>query len=298
MNELSANTHVAEYLPTWYAGVADYQQLAEVFSAAAETLLGNVENVHKNFYFRTMDAASVAIWERALRITPSATDTLEFRRARIINRVSMRPPYTMDFLRGRLDELIGPGQYYAYMDAGKLVIETVAGDAQYAIEVAYTVNHIKPAHIIYILRPVCFSNLRVASAVSKVSQQWNYRLGAWGLGRKKFLSESDEEVVMMASVRNVQAELLNDTAYDILQNVAAARINGTTVIYGLTKVRTDNEISISYEVTSSIGAAVTRLELLDSDENALIIAPVSIPIAGATTIKHRITVTEGDGADE
>ena len=69
-----------------------------------------MDRVRANLFVQTMDEQTTADWEKIFRIVPNPlTETLQFRRDRILNRLSMHPPFTLTFLYQRLDALFGPG---------------------------------------------------------------------------------------------------------------------------------------------------------------------------------------------
>lgn len=115
-----------------------------------------------------MDAGAVSQWEQIFKIVPDTqSESLSFRRARLLNRVSTRPPFTLRFLYQKLDELIGPGKWTVSVDYPNytLYVESSAEDQQYATEVLYTIGKMKPAHIVYRNRPYLQTDLQVAESI-------------------------------------------------------------------------------------------------------------------------------------
>ena len=120
-----------------------------------EALAGEITAVADNFFFQTMDEGAVSQWEKIVNIVPNpAAEDLDFRRARVLNRISIRPPFTLGFLYQKLDELIGPGPWEGTVNYPKytLYIEWSAQNQNYATEVASTINRTKPAQIVYLNR--------------------------------------------------------------------------------------------------------------------------------------------------
>lgn len=296
MNSVRVDTDLMAYLPVWYKEIEEYQQIIAAEKAQAVTLLSNMTAVKGNFFFATMNEGAVAEWERVLGIIPNpATETLEFRRMRLINRLSTKPPFSIRFLRQKLDELIGEGNYVLTVDgsAYTIYIEASASNQGYAIEVARTINAIKPAHIVYVLTPFLQDSILMNEAVYGSAVIYNYRLGSWGLGLSPFTSQGEEREYKMAATPSVQEDLLNETAEGIIANIAKARINGSSVISDLTKSRSGSVVTISYPVTTAVTSLVTKIEFLDADDNVLTLSNVYVPIAQTTTMKHLISVQEG-----
>jgi len=296
MNSVRVDTDLMAYLPVWYKEIEEYQQIIAAEKAQAVTLLSNMTAVKGNFFFATMNEGAVAEWERVLGIIPNpATETLEFRRMRLINRLSTKPPFSIRFLRQKLDELIGAGNYVLTVDgsAYTIYIEASASNQGYAIEVARTINAIKPAHIVYVLTPFLQDSILMNEAVYGSAVIYNYRLGSWGLGLSPFTSQGEEREYKMAATPSVQEDLLNETAEGIIANIAKARINGSSIISDLTKSRSGSVVTVSYPVTTAVTSLVTKIEFLDADDNVLTLSNVYVPIAQTTTMKHLISVQEG-----
>ena len=110
MKQIELDSDLLELLPPWYREILDYQQICQTEQGQFEALADEVVGVADNFFFQTMDENAVSQWEQIFGIVPDpSTEPLEFRRVRVLNRVSTRPPFTLAFLYQKLDELIGPG---------------------------------------------------------------------------------------------------------------------------------------------------------------------------------------------
>lgn len=284
------------YLPDWFKQIADYRELTLTESQCFEELANEINAVADNFFFQTMSESAVVLWEKVFGIVPDpALNTLEFRRRRLLNRISSRPPYTLTFLYQKLDELIGKNQWRVRVDYPNytLYIESSAKNQAFATEVAYTIGKIKPAHIVYANSPFFESPLNMSEIISRSDIIYNYKLGAWGLGLSPFVSQGTQEVIKMANIPSIQQQLLSDTANFVAGDITQARINGTQIISELTKETTGSTAVISYTVPFGLVTNITLVELLDKDSNVLTSASVYIPVASKTVLTHSIPVTEG-----
>lgn len=295
MNNIRFDARVCQYLPDWYKDIAEYKQICGAESAQMELAEGSVMDVYGNFYFSSMNAAGLSEWESLFGIVPASDDTLEFRRARLINRLSMKPPFTITFLRRQLDQLIGAGSYNLIMDAENytLYIESSASSQSYAIEAAYLIEHIKPAHIVYLNTPLITDSVLMNETIDKSGVSYNYRLGGWGLGLEPFASQSDPEVFKMASSRSITQDMLGSMASEAEGLIASAKINGSITISNLTKSVSDNMLTVQYSVLPEQTQAVTSVSLCDSEGVALTTASAYIPVPSETVIKHTIVIQEG-----
>ena len=288
------NSNLVEYLPDWFRQIIDYQAIMTAETDKFAALADEINTVADNYFFQTMDETAVAMWEHVFNIIPNPdTETLAFRRQRVLNRISTRPPFTLRFLYQKLDQIIGPGLWTVTVDYPNytLYIESSVENQQWATEVSYTINGIKPAHIVYINRPLVSDALGLGHSLSLAEIVWNYKLGSWGLGETPFSSAQEKGVVTIPK-NSIQTQLLTDTATFVIGDVAAAKINGSVNITTLTKYTEGNTACIEYTVKPSDTSAVTSLALLDSTGNVLVSSPVYVAIADNTIFLHKIKVKE------
>ena len=297
---LQLDTNLIGLLPQWFQSIPQFQVICETEQEEFESLAGLINTVADNFFFQTMDASSVSLWEQILNIVPNpATETLQFRRARVLNRISTRPPFTLGFLYQKLNELIGVGAWEVTIDYPNytLYIDAAAENQEWATEVAVTLNTIKPCHIVYVNRPYTNDSLYLNEGIDLSKLIWNYRLGAWLLGQSPFSQEEPMGEIKMPSQLSVQSGLLTDTATYIESDIASARVNGTVSITSLTKSSSGASVSVSYTVTEDQASTVTLVELLDSSGNVLTSSAVYVPISNSALFNHTITVQEGVNAN-
>lgn len=289
------NSNIIEYLPDWFREILEYQEICKTETEQFKALAIEMHAVADNFFVQTMDESAVAMWEKIFGIVPNTiTETLQFRRFRVLNRLTTKPPFTLGFLYQKLDEIIGKGLWTVTVDYPNytLYIESSSESQQYFTEVLYTINKIKPAHIVFINKPLTITELTVDETVELTDLQWNYILGSWKLGEKPFITRNMLEVLVMADQNTVQSALLNRTAENIANTVASARINGTVSIGSLIKEAQGNTAIIQYTVKEAQAAEVTKLELLDAKGNVLTVSPVYVPIEGQAVFTHKIPIEE------
>lgn len=289
-----------EYLPPWYREVLDYQQMCRTEGEQFALLAEEINRVSDNLYLQTMDRDTVELWEKTFRIIANpSTESLQFRRDRIINRISMRPPYTLGFLYRKLDELIGPGLWTVDVDYPNytLYIESNTDGQGYSQELIYTINHIKPAHIVFVHTPVLKGGLLMSEKVTQIAYNWNYILGQWPLGAEPFADEEEVQVVKLPQIKSMTDAFLTGVANFAADDVAMAQVNGTHYVHDLTKsVATSNGVAtltITYQVTPAITSEITQVELLDSNSTVLTSMSAYIPVTDTAVLKHVIPIQEG-----
>lgn len=296
MNPIELDTGLLALLPPWYREVLDYQELCRTETAQFETLADEIIGVADNFFFQTMDEGAVSMWEQVFQIVPNpSTESLDFRRARVLNRITTRPPYTLGFLYQKLDELIGPGEWTVTVDYPNytLYIESAAQNQNYATELAFTINRIKPAHIVWINSPFVRTGLLLSETISSAQRTYNYKLGSWELGLLPFATDGPEGVIKMPETPSIRQALLTGVANFVSGDVASARVNGTIPIADLAKSVEGAELTVTYTVLPSQTTEITALELLDGEGNVLTSSTVYIPVTTNVVMKHIIPVAEG-----
>lgn len=296
MNPIELDADLLALLPPWYREVLDYQELCRTETAQFETLADEIIGVADNFFFQTMDEGAVSMWEQVFQIVPNpSTESLDFRRARVLNRITTRPPYTLGFLYQKLDELIGPGEWTVTVDYPNytLYIESAAQNQNYATELAFTINRIKPAHIVWINSPFVRTGLLLSETISSAQRTYNYKLGSWELGLLPFATDGPEGVIKMPETPSIQQALLTGVANFVSGDVASARVNGTIPIADLAKSVEGAELTVTYTVLPSQTTEITSLELLDGEGNVLTSSTVYIPVTTNVVMKHIIPVAEG-----
>lgn len=295
MNSVQLDEPLLSLLMPWYREVADYQEICQTEQEQFELLAENINAVAQNFFFQTMDESSISAWEQALGIKPNPqTENLQFRRDRLINRISTKPPFTLGFLYQKLDMLLGAGNYEIIVDYPNytLYVKSSAQNQLYTQEISFTVNTIKPCHIVYINMPFLADKLQLNESVNLTEIQWNYRLGYWGLGGLPFSQNVDKGEIVTPSQKTVQTALLSNVAEFLTTDVKSARINGSIVISNVSASASGNTASFLYTVTPQQTSTVTLIELLDENSNVLTSASVYVPVSDTTTFSHDIVVEE------
>ena len=222
-------------------------------------------------------------------------DIFTTRRERLLNRQSLNPPFTVKFIQNRLDEILGEGNYTLEIDYenSAIIVENTSTSQAWAEELYITINNVKPASMLYINRPVDISNLYVNESIHMSQYLYNYRLGTrWVLGRKPFLSFEDKGEVKSLAVKSITPAMHHKVAQFIIGATTKVRINGSHIITTFTSKTVDeNEANIIYDVAFGSVDNVTKIELMDDENNVLSTTNLFIPVPDDTQIRHRIPVT-------
>lgn len=105
-------TDLAKYYPIVYKDVLEIDELVKTENRLFEELEKITLEVEQNQFIMTANARGLAVYENMLNIIANPqSDSIQFRRERLINRLSSFPPFTLRELKGRLNNLLGQNNY-------------------------------------------------------------------------------------------------------------------------------------------------------------------------------------------
>jgi len=292
-------SNLKNYLPNIYKDVLETDELTSTEDLLFKDLSNETEKVRNNQFVLTSDIDGIEQYEKMLGIIANpAIEDIEFRRNRIINRISMTFPFTFPFLKKRLDEIIGVGKWEAYMDYANytLYVESSAVNQIWFHEILVTINRLKPVNIVFINKPFVAAKIHASENINLTQVSFNYRVGTtWVLGQKPFTSLENMGVIKMADVPSIKQDLLNHMATFTASDIANVRINGTFMVPAfVTKAAVNNLVTVEYEISETDGIQeITQIELLDSVGTVLTDSAVYVPILTRVILKHNILIKEG-----
>lgn len=189
---------IAAYWPSYYEGIQDFQVIAGVEDAELEQALQAVEGQLQDRVVMTAREDAVKRRERMLGIQADPSkESLDFRRRRIVNRYSTKPPFTVRYLQQQLDRLVGKGMTVVSADAQQFVLYVTANIENAAIfqEVQHTVETVKPANLIYRQNTSLKDDIVLEERIARQEIYANYTLGFWPLGLEPFVSFGPEVAI-------------------------------------------------------------------------------------------------------
>ncbi|WP_127575248.1 putative phage tail protein [Paenibacillus barengoltzii] len=179
-----------EYLPSIYHDVIDFVELTETGAEEVISAEQAIKTLFDDQFVTEASEQAIRRREKLLGIQADpTTETLEFRRKRLINRYSTKPPFTVRYLQQRLDFLVGAGLTIVSVDPQNftLTVTTNIDNAAIFKEVERTVKVTKPANMIYQQKTSLQDTLELKERIKARSVSWNYKLdGSWKLGEKPF----------------------------------------------------------------------------------------------------------------
>lgn len=291
-------TSTRELFPSVYNGVLEISVLSETDDVLLDHALAKLERAQLNQFILTADEETISVYEKMFSILANpTTETLQFRRERILNRMSLQPPFTMRWLQNKLDEIIGVGKWNAYVDYANrtLYIESFVVNQQWFNELRITINRIKPCNLVFVNKPLIMSDVVANETIVSATQHYNYILGQWQLGQEPFATTDPEEVIKLPSVKSINPNLLADVASFSATDVVAVRLNGSVKLSNFTtKAGQGTTTIVEYEVKPAQASEITQIELLGTGDRVLTASSVYIPVTEAVICKHAINFKEGE----
>lgn len=287
------------YFPRFYDGYVEIDAIIDTEDKAFEEIGVNFRRAINNQFIKLADETGISAYEVLFDvIADPSTETLEERRDRLLNRVSVIPYYTTIFLRNRLDSLIGAGLYNLIIDYDNytLYLESAAKNQLYYNEIAVLMSNIKPCNIVFINRPLVSQQILVSEQVNVSKLTYNYVLGGqWKLGEKPFISYEDKGIIKGRSTNSMSSLMEAKYRQFTLSEITSALINNTIRITTfLTKEEVNGKAIIEYIVPQQKqNIEVTNIKLLDKDGLICFESPVYVPVYEDTIMKHNIIIKEG-----
>lgn len=289
---------LSSFVPHIYKDVTEMDAIIEAEQTQLSYAQVEASQAFANTFVLTANYEGIEMFEMMLGIIADpTTESMEFRKQRVLNRITLAPPFTFRFLKKKLDDIIGKGLWNAYVDFNNytLYVESFVVDQQWFNEVRITINRVKPCNLVFINKPVIIENVVANETISSAVTHYNYILGSWQLGQKPFVSIDAEEVIKLPSVKSINPNLLTDVATFSATDIVAVRLNGNIKLSDfVTKVGQGTSTVVEYEVTPAQAREITQIELLGTGDRVLTASTVYIPVTEAVMCKHTINFKEGE----
>jgi hypothetical protein len=153
------------YLPEVLRNFREFQKTFEAEEPEFENLQDELSKVLDDLFVEDATERGVKRWEKILKITPKATDSLEDRKFRIIIYITRKLPFTLRTLGQMLETLCGKNNYEIELRHNDYEIEVKINlaDNNNIMDVLSFLKIVVPANLIQILK----SYLTVRSTVPK-----------------------------------------------------------------------------------------------------------------------------------
>lgn len=183
------------YLPPVLQNIREFQELAKAVNPEIIALKKAINKVLNEQFIQS--AENTLQWrEKEFNITASSDEMIEFRRERLIERKSRKPPITLRSLRDRLN---------AYIGTTTVKIELVPGEYAFAISIPAVdgykfrdiqglIEKLKPANMEYLQNPFSVERIRIRETSLEIKVSYA-RAGLAIAGRTRVGTKLAERVV-------------------------------------------------------------------------------------------------------
>lgn len=185
-----------QYEPEYYHQVREFIALLDAEEPELDLLEEKRIRLLEDQFVMTSSELSIRRRELQLHIQADPVqESLDFRRRRIINRYTTKPPFTIRYLQQKLDQFLGTNKAVATVDIQNFILKITANltDASVFNEVNYTVQSIKPANLLYVQGTSLQESLVLAEKAYFSGTTRNTKLSTrWKLGSTPFTEQGEE----------------------------------------------------------------------------------------------------------
>lgn len=199
LDEQQTRSVIQSYWPAFYLNIADFVGIADIEDSELEQLRQALSQLFDDQFVISAGQHAIRRREQMLGIQASSSESLDFRRRRILNRYQTKPPFTVRFLQQQLDLIVGAGMTLVAVDPQSflLTVTTNIDNASVFNEVLHTINTVKPVNLIYQQNTALEGSIELDERISTRLIEWNYNLGgSWKVGAKPFASFGPEVPVI------------------------------------------------------------------------------------------------------
>ena len=127
----SAVKTLNDQLPRYFRPIIEFQEIMKAHGHGLGKVDGVMARLQANFYIPTCDEATIAYYERLLGIVCHVGDDLDFRRARVLQKLNIIIPFSIDFLRDRLIDLYGKDGFVLEEDSPSCALTILVTSDRY-----------------------------------------------------------------------------------------------------------------------------------------------------------------------
>lgn len=115
---------IKKYWPEFLQDNDKFNELDKAESPELEEVWQSFNDVDGNQFLETANEEGIARYEKMVGIISKASESLEMRRARLLNKFSTYTPYNRAWLKNRLDSVLGKGTHEHHIEDDMLTLKT------------------------------------------------------------------------------------------------------------------------------------------------------------------------------
>ena len=290
-------TRIGRYFPRYYEDILETDELIKTENQMFDWLFTVIQQAKLNQFIAYADETGIYAYEQLFQIpSDPTTETLEQRRFRLLNRIQTLSYFTMNYLREKMDNIFGAGNYEILMDYNSytLYISSSANNSFLYTEVATTIHKIKPANIVFVNIPLITRTIGVNSEIYSQKWRWNYIPSKWQVGQKPIMGVQDLQKLKGKAVSSLTEVLMNALKEHIGDISVKVLINNKIEVTDFVqKLVTGGYLRMQFKVPNweQVGT-ITNLKILDAEGLILSNDTVYLPVESDSMVEYRINVKE------
>lgn len=292
------NVDLKTYLPIMYQGIAEVEAQQDALSIEINKLHATYQQALMDQFVQHASLKAIVYYENIFNIVGNpSTESLQFRRERVLSRIKMlTPPYTYWYFRMLLDGFFGKDKYKLSVDNDNFTItlESSANDSLWYHEIQVSITAVKPCNMIFINKPRISEKLLTNEEIYSTTSIRNYTLdGNWMLGLRPFILIGEETLNKMASTLSIQQTFIDKTIEQWQTFFSKSLINDSYNVTELNISKEGSNLIVTYSISKESVNCITNIKLMGIDNTILFNSNVFIPVDDYVTIKHIINLKEG-----
>lgn len=290
-------TRIGRYFPRYYEDILETDELIKTENQMFDWLFTVIQQAKLNQFIAYADETGIYAYEQLFQIpSDPTTETLEQRRFRLLNRIQTLSYFTVNYLREKMDNIFGAGNYGISMDYNSytLYISSSANNGFLYTEVTTTIHKIKPANIVFVNIPLISRTIGVNSEIYSQKWWWNYIPSKWQVGQKPIMSVQDLQKLKGKAVSSLTEVLMNALKEHIGDISVKVLINNEIEVTDFVqKLVTGGYLRMQFKVPNweQVGT-ITNLKILDTEGLILSNDTVYLPVESDSMVEYRINVKE------
>lgn len=113
---------IIEYLPLYLQDVREFKIIANIEDIELEKIKAQIEEILKETIVKTANSYGLTRYEKIYNIEEPANDII-VRRYNILAKINNRVPYTINWLKNKLNNTIGEDNYRINIDYDNMILE-------------------------------------------------------------------------------------------------------------------------------------------------------------------------------
>lgn len=273
---------VQDYLPTVLKGVKEIDALVKSEDYLFDILVSIVDKEYARMFIQTSDEVGVTRFEQLVGIVADpTTETLDFRKERLLTRTNATLPYSTIWLRVYLNGILGPQNYELTIDYKQDIIRlnSYLLDYSWAREATTVIRDIKPCNMIFQNIPTIKEYVGLMYWLDE--NTWNSDIwddnNTWG--SRTIISE--EQLPNYELIINNPEDL-----YVLAKDITGVILNNTHITTDIFTNVVNSEVHIEFFVPNNV-KSLTKITLVTRDGNSLISQDcfIDTPLGTKVTMK-------------